>query len=74
MSHLAPGSGRGLPGVYFNYEVSPIQAHFEEKRGKHLSFITSVCAIVGGVFTVMGLVDGFFGFFFGFFLKKDLIT
>ena len=33
MSHLSPGSGRGLPGIYFHYEVSPIHAIFEEKRG-----------------------------------------
>ncbi len=56
-SHLAPGSGRGLPGLYFNYEVSPIQALFEEKRGGTMKFLTSVCAIVGGVFSVMRLVD-----------------
>ena len=59
MRHLSPGSGRGLPGVYFYYELSPIQASFEEKRGGLLRFLTSVCAIVGGMFTVMGLVDGF---------------
>eukprot|EP00600_Ochromonadales_sp_CCMP1393_P000950 CAMPEP_0174978192 /NCGR_PEP_ID=MMETSP0004_2-20121128/14050_1 /TAXON_ID=420556 /ORGANISM="Ochromonas sp., Strain CCMP1393" /LENGTH=375 /DNA_ID=CAMNT_0016229503 /DNA_START=137 /DNA_END=1264 /DNA_ORIENTATION=+ len=57
MSHLSPGSGRGLPGVYFYYELSPIQAVFEEKRGGWLHFVTSLCAIVGGAFSVMGLVD-----------------
>jgi hypothetical protein len=58
LSHLAPGSGRGLPGVYFHYEVSPIQAFVEEKpRGSLLRFLTSVCAIVGGAYSVMGLVD-----------------
>jgi hypothetical protein len=58
MSHLSPGSGRGLPGVYFTYEVSPINALFEEKRGGTLAFLTSACAILGGMFTVMGLLDG----------------
>jgi hypothetical protein len=58
MRHLSPGSGRGLPGIYFYYELSPVQAKFEEKRrGKFLSFITNVCAIVGGAFSVMGIVD-----------------
>lgn len=57
-SHLAPGSGRGLPGLYFNYEVSPIQALFEERRARRLlPFIVSVCAIIGGVFSVMRIVD-----------------
>lgn len=40
-------------------QVSPIQALFEEKRGGMLGFITSCCAIVGGAFSVMGLVDIF---------------
>lgn len=55
--HLSPASDRGLPGVYFYYEISPVQASFHEKRGSMTRFITSVCAIVGGLFTVMGLVE-----------------
>lgn len=62
VSHLAPGSGRGLPGLYFHYEVSPIQAVFEEKRGGALGFLVSACAVAGGLFTVMGLVDRFVGY------------
>jgi endoplasmic reticulum-Golgi intermediate compartment protein 3 len=58
LRHLAPGSGRGLPGVYFNYEISPVQAVFEETSGKFLRFVTSLCAILGGLYTVMGLLDG----------------
>eukprot|EP01035_Chromulina_nebulosa_P019238 gene19238-25089_t len=62
MRHLDPGSGRGLPGVYFYYEVSPIQAVFEERRiGNIWRFLTSVCAIVGGSFTVFqGKCDDLF--------------
>jgi hypothetical protein len=70
MSHLAPGSGRGLPGVYFHYEVSPIQALFEEKRGGLLGFITSCCAIIGGAFSVMGLVDMLLGALFKMCFKR----
>mmetsp|Transcript_38303 Transcript_38303/g.48319 ORF Transcript_38303/g.48319 Transcript_38303/m.48319 type:complete len:403 (-) Transcript_38303:258-1466(-) len=51
------GSSRGLPGVYFYYEMSPIQAHFEERRPGFFQFLTSACAIIGGIFTVMGLFD-----------------
>lgn len=58
MRHLSPGSGKALPGLYFFYEVSPVQAVFEERRlVRPLSFLTSVCAIVGGAFSVMGIVD-----------------
>jgi hypothetical protein len=75
MSHLAPGSGRGLPGVYFYYEVSPIQAIIYEKRSIHksfLRFLTSACAIIGGAYTLMGLVDMLLGFFLTNFYKESL--
>jgi len=73
LSHLAPGSGRGLPGVYFYYEVSPIQASIEEKRGSNfLRFLTSACAIIGGAYSVMGLVDLFLGFVFTYIYKESL--
>jgi hypothetical protein len=51
------GSGRGLPGVYFYYELSPMQAVFEERRKGLVQFLTGACAVVGGVYTVMGMVD-----------------
>jgi hypothetical protein len=64
MRHVSPGSGRGLPGVYFYYEVSPVEAVFEEKyKGSIWQFLTSLCAIVGGSFVVMGLVDVFVQYF-----------
>lgn len=72
MSHLSPGSGRGLPGIYFNYEVSPVQALFEEKRGGMIGFLTSICAIIGGAYSVMGLVDLFLNFLMGFFCKGGI--
>lgn len=57
MRHLSPGSGRGMPGVYFYYQVSPISAQFVEKRKSLMQFLTSTCAIIGGTFTVMGIID-----------------
>ena len=54
-----PGTGRGLPGVFFFYEVSPLHVEFVEKRLGWIRFFTSVCAVVGGVFTVMGVFDKF---------------
>jgi hypothetical protein len=75
MSHLAPGSGRGLPGVYFYYEVSPIQAIIYEKRSYYksfLRFLTSACAIIGGAYTLMGLVDILLGLFLTNFYKESL--
>lgn len=73
MRHLSPGSGRGLPGIYFYYEISPIQAVFEEKRGGFLKFLCSVCAIVGGVFTVLGLIDSFISYITKLFLNRGIL-
>lgn len=55
--HVAPGSNRGLPGVFFFYEVSALHVQLEEYREGWIRFLTSVCAIVGGVFTVGGMLD-----------------
>ena len=57
MRHVTPGSNRGLPGVFFFYEVSSLHVEIEEYRRGWIQFFTSVCAIVGGVVTVMGLLD-----------------
>jgi len=57
MRHLTPGGGRGVPGLYIFYEVAPLHVDIEEYRHGWIRFFTSVCAIVGGVFTVMGAMD-----------------
>ncbi|KDD76673.1 endoplasmic reticulum vesicle transporter [Helicosporidium sp. ATCC 50920] len=46
-----------LPGVFFFYDLSPIHVRFLERRSSFFAFLTSVCAIVGGIFTVSGIVD-----------------
>jgi hypothetical protein len=47
-----------LPGVFFFYEVSPLHVEIVEGYRKGwVAFFTSVCAIVGGVVTTMGLID-----------------
>lgn len=60
LRHINPGSNRGLPGVFFFYEVSPLHVEIVEGYRKGwIAFFTSVCAIVGGVVTVMGMLDQF---------------
>ena len=46
-----------LPGVFFIYDISPIMVKYTEKWTSFGHFLTSTCAIVGGVFTVAGLID-----------------
>ncbi|DAZ99287.1 TPA: hypothetical protein N0F65_005455 [Lagenidium giganteum] len=54
---LTPVSEKGLPMISFSYTFSPIMFRIEQTRKGLLQFLTSVCAIVGGVFTLMGLMD-----------------
>eukprot|EP01029_Cantina_marsupialis_P027945 TRINITY_DN774212_c0_g1_i1.p1 TRINITY_DN774212_c0_g1~~TRINITY_DN774212_c0_g1_i1.p1 ORF type:complete len:304 (-),score=69.71 TRINITY_DN774212_c0_g1_i1:412-1323(-) len=48
-----------LPGVWFNYEFAPLQMNQIEYRRTIFQFITSVLAVLGGCFTVFGLLDTF---------------
>jgi len=57
LRHVNPGSGRGLPGVFFMYEVSPLHVKIEETEGGWIRFLTSVCLVVGGVFRFMSFLD-----------------
>lgn len=54
---VAKRQGQGLPGVFFFYELSPIMVKFAETRNSLPHFLTQLCAILGGVFTVAGMVD-----------------
>ncbi|KAJ3048652.1 Endoplasmic reticulum-Golgi intermediate compartment protein 3 [Rhizophlyctis rosea] len=54
------GSGTmGLPGVFFNFDISPMLVVYTEYKKPFAHFLTDVCAIVGGVFTVAGILDSF---------------
>ena len=59
LRHIPAGSTRGLPGVYFFYEVSPLHVEIEENVRGWIHFFTGVCAVVGGVFSFMSMLDGF---------------
>ncbi|XP_053382292.1 endoplasmic reticulum-Golgi intermediate compartment protein 3-like isoform X1 [Mercenaria mercenaria] len=47
----------GLPGMFVTYELSPMMVKYTEKRRSFMHFLTGVCAIIGGIFTVAGLID-----------------
>lgn len=46
-----------IPASKFTYQLSPIQIVVRETPRELYKFITSLCAIVGGVFTVAGILD-----------------
>merc|ERR1712151_434390 len=51
------GELTGLPGVFLVYEFTPFMVQKINKVVPLSHFITSVCAIIGGVFTVAGMID-----------------
>ncbi|KAJ3238486.1 Endoplasmic reticulum-Golgi intermediate compartment protein 3 [Chytriomyces hyalinus] len=49
--------GSGLPGVFFNFDISPMLVTYTQYKKPFSHFLTDVCAVVGGVFTVAGIID-----------------
>eukprot|EP01083_Nonionella_stella_P011574 32839_1 len=49
--------GRNIAGVFFYYDLSPIKVDFTEYRTSFTHYLTQLCAIIGGVFTVLGMID-----------------
>lgn len=48
----------GVPGVFFNYDISPMKVINRELRPKSFgTFLTGICAIIGGVLTFGAVVD-----------------
>ena len=50
-------SGRIMPAVWFRYDMTPITVKYTQRRKPLYSFLTMIAAIVGGVFTVAGIID-----------------
>ncbi|KAL7413427.1 ER to Golgi transport-related protein [Mrakia frigida] len=55
--HTASHGSAGIPGVFFNYEISPMLVIHTEERQSFAHFLTSTMAIVGGVLTVFQIID-----------------
>jgi len=51
---------RRARAAQFSYALSPVQIIVAEKRRAWYHFVTTTCAVVGGVFTVAGILDGIF--------------
>jgi len=46
-----------VPEARFSYDLSPMAVIVQNKGRRWYDFITSLCAIIGGTFTVVGIVD-----------------
>lgn len=46
-----------IPAIWFRYDITPITVKYTEHRQKFYTFLTSICAVVGGTFTVASIID-----------------
>jgi len=46
-----------LPGIWFDFQISPMLVRYKEVSRSFTHFITSLVAIIGGIFAVAGLID-----------------
>ena len=49
--------GNVMPAIWFRYDLSPITVKYKERSKPIYHFITTFCAIIGGTFTVAGIID-----------------
>jgi len=57
-SHISFGhGGRVIPALWFRFDLNPITVRYHEERPPLYHFLTTICAIVGGTFTVAGIID-----------------
>ena len=45
-----------ISGVYFEYDFYPMRIKRSEQRKSVLQFLTRVCAVIGGIYVVLGLL------------------
>jgi len=47
-----------VPQARFSYDISPMSVVVKKDSRRWYDYVTSLCAIIGGSFTTMGLLDG----------------
>ena len=53
-----------IPEALFTYDLSPMAVLITKKGKKWYEFVTSMCALIGGTFTVVGLLSSFLNMIF----------
>jgi hypothetical protein len=46
-----------LPAIYFRFDLSPITVKYWQYKEDFSHFFVQICAIIGGVFAMTGLLD-----------------
>ena len=46
-----------IPTIFFRYDISPIKVKFEKNNPQNFDGLINICAIIGGMFTIAGILD-----------------
>lgn len=52
----------GVPGIFVKYDLSPLLIRVREVHKPFWMFLVQLCGIVGGIFSVSGIINGVMGF------------
>lgn len=63
-SQVMQYSEDAVPEARFSYDLSPMSVTVSRKSKRFYEFVTSICAVIGGTFTVVGLLSGFLSVIF----------
>lgn len=50
-------TGQVIPAIWFKYDINPISVKYKKHRRPFYEFVCMTCAIIGGTFTVAGIID-----------------
>eukprot|EP00957_Ditylum_brightwellii_P196202 14949827-Ditylum_brightwellii.AAC.1 len=56
-SHVVYYNTFDVPEARFSYDLSPMSVVVQKEQRKWYDYMTSLCAIIGGTFTTLGLID-----------------
>jgi hypothetical protein len=49
---------KGIAQAKFQFDIDPMAVKVSEVKTSTMRFVTSLCAIIGGAYAVMGMIDG----------------
>ncbi|GBG27643.1 Endoplasmic reticulum-Golgi intermediate compartment protein 3 [Hondaea fermentalgiana] len=55
--HVRPATQTMMPSLHFFYDTPPLRLQYSAKRKSWAHFFTRLSALIGGTYTLMGLVD-----------------
>ena len=58
--------------LMFNFEFSPITESITKNKKNLVTFLISICAIIGGVYTIAGIIDSCIHKSIGFVFKSRI--